>query len=100
MGIMDDARKGLRLPVTLWLGVALSVMSRAQAANPFAGGAPLNIEALIVLLAGVGVLLVAVVVLAFSIRQLRRDAAERRKIYAYRRHRPHRAAHGPSAPSD
>ena len=88
MGTSNAARFRLRLPITAWLGVALSAVSRAEAANPFLDIAPRNMELLLVLLAGVGVLLVAAGVLAFVIRELRRDAAERRRIYTYRRRGP------------
>jgi hypothetical protein len=89
----------LRLPVALWLGSALSAMSLAEAADAFGGSEPRNYESLLVLLAGVGVLLVAAAVLAFAVRQLRRDAAERRRIYTYRRRGPRRAG-TPHAPTD
>ena len=87
----------LRLPVALWLGSAVSAMSLAEAADALGGSEPRNHELLLVLLAGVGVLLVAAAVLAFAIRQLRRDAAERRRIY--RRRAPRRAG-TPHAPTD
>ena len=99
MAIVRVTGSRMRLPVALWLGTALSAMSVAEAANAFGGSEPRNYDSLLVLLAGVGVLLVAVAVLAFAIRQLRRDAAERRRIYTYRRGGPRRAG-TPHAPTD
>ena len=99
MAIVRVTGSRMRLPVALWLGTALSAMSLAEAANAFGGSEPRNYDSLLVLLAGVGVLLVAVAVLAFAIRQLRRDAAERRRIYTYRR-RGSRRAGTPHAPTD
>ena len=99
MAIVRVTGSRMRLPVALWLGTALSAMSLAEAASAFGGSEPRNYDSLLVLLAGVGVLLVAVAVLAFAIRQLRRDAAERRRIYTYRRRGPRRAG-TPHAPTD
>jgi uncharacterized membrane protein YidH (DUF202 family) len=93
------ARFALRLPIALWIGVALSALSVAKAANPLAEAEPRNVEVLLVLLAGVGVLLVAAAVIAFAVRQLRRDAAERRQIYTYRRRGPRGSAR-PRATTD
>jgi uncharacterized protein HemY len=99
LGFVRAAGFRLRLLVALWLGTASSAMSLAEAANALGDTEPRNFEVLLVLLAGVGVLLVAAAVLAFAIRQLRRDAAERRRIYTYRR-RGRRDAETPSAPAD
>lgn len=98
-GFVRAAGIRLRLLLALWLGSAVSAMSLAEAANPLGETEPRNVEVLLVLLAGVGVLLVAAAVLAFAIRQLRRDAAERRRIYAYRRRGP-RGADTPGTPAD
>ena len=99
LGIVRAAGARSRLLVALWLGAALSAMSLAEAANALGDTEPRNMEALLVLLAGVGVLLVAVAVLTFAIRQLRRDAAERRRIYTYRRRGP-RSDEAPHARAD
>ena len=101
LGLARAAGYRSRLLVALWLGSALSAMSLAEAANAFGDTEPRNAEVLLVLLAGAGVLLVAAAVLTFAIRQLRRDAAERRRIYTYRRRGRGRRADGePHAPAD
>ena len=74
--------------IAVWLGLALSASTCAQGTNPFAGLRLPGMETLLVLGAGVGVLLVAAVVLALAVRELRRDAAARRRIYMYRRRGP------------
>jgi hypothetical protein len=56
-------------------------------------------ETMLVLGAGVGVLLVAAAVLGLAVRELRRDAAARRRIYMYRRRGPGRID-GPPATAD
>jgi hypothetical protein len=87
-GPSRTAASRLRVPLMLWMGIATSAMTVAEAANPFAEAEPRNVEALLVLLAGVGALLVAAAVIAFAIRQMRKDAAERRRTYLYRRRVP------------
>jgi hypothetical protein len=58
----------------------------ARAGTIFNGVQLPDASTLIVLGAGGGVVLVAVGVLAFAIRELRREAAERRRLYSrYRR---------------
>jgi hypothetical protein len=97
--VVRDATKRLRGVIGAWLGVAVSALCRAEAVNAFTDTEPRNMDTMLVLLAGGGVLVVAVAVLAFAIRQLRRESAERRRTYMYRRRGPSRGA-GPHAPTD
>ena len=82
------ARSRIHGLIAVWVGLALSASTCAQGTNPFAGLHLPGMETLLVLGAGVGVLLVAAAVLALAVRELRRDAAARRRIYMYRRRGP------------
>ena len=91
-------RPGLHLMV--WLTVALPSLCRAQSANWLERLQLPDASTLLVLGAGFGVVLIAAGVLVFAIRQLRREAEERRRLYhRHRRGHVHRSHLGPpSAP--
>lgn len=79
------ARSRLHGLYAAWLGLAFSTLTCAQGTSPFAGLRLPSLETMLVLGAGIGVLLVAAAVLGLAVRELRRDAAARRRIYMYRR---------------
>jgi hypothetical protein len=80
-----------------WLVLGLPALGRAQAAHALERLYVPDASTLLVLGAGFGVVLIAAGVLVFAIRQLRREAAERRRLY--NRHRrgghAHRSHVGP-----
>lgn len=75
----------LRLPAMSWLTLAMPTLVRAQSANPLERLHLPDPATLLVLGAGFGVVVIAGGVLVFAIRQLRREAEERRRLY--NRHR-------------
>jgi hypothetical protein len=81
----------------LWLMLALPSLGRAQSMNLLERLQLPDTSTLLVLGAGFGVVLIAAGVLIFAIRQLRREAEERRRLY--NRHRRgghvHRSHLGP-----
>jgi hypothetical protein len=86
----------LGLHALLWLVLALPSLARAQS-NLLERLQLPDTSTLLVLGAGFGVVLIAAGVLVFAIRQLRREAEERRRLY--NRHRRgghvHRSHLGP-----
>ena len=83
---------------TAWLALGLPSLCHAQGASMLERVRLPDLSTLLVLGAGFGVILLAVGVLVFAIRQLRREAAERRRLY--NRHRrgndsSHRSHLGP-----
>ena len=68
-----------------WLALWLPALGEAQAANVLDRLRLPDAATLLVLGAGFGVVLIAAGVLVFAIRQLRREAEERRRLY--NRHR-------------
>ncbi|HXW09275.1 MAG TPA: hypothetical protein VD737_01550 [Steroidobacteraceae bacterium] len=77
-----------------WLALGLPAVGRAQGVNALERLHLPDLSTLLVLGAGFGVVLIAAGVLVFAIRQLRREAAERRRLYNRHRrgshaHRPH-----------
>ena len=81
-----------------WLALGLPSLGRAQAASVLERLHLPDLSTMLVLGVGFGVILLAAGVLVFAIRQLRREAAERRRLY--NRHRrgnghPRRSQLGP-----
>ena len=81
-----------------WLALGLPSLGRAETASVLERMRLPDLSTLLVLGAGFGVILLAVGVLVFAVRQLRREAAERRRLY--NRHRrgndhAHRSHLGP-----
>jgi len=75
----------LRSCATIWLVLQLPSRAWGQSGNPFERLQLPDASTLLVLGAGFGVVLIAAGVLVFAIRQLRHEAAERRRLY--NRHR-------------
>lgn len=75
----DHASRLSRLPLAVLLSFPLAPF--AQAANTLPGTDQATLSTLLVLMVGLGMIVVAAAVIALAIRELRREARERREMY-------------------